>query len=532
MKWPYDFDAENERRALVQTIINSTPDPRSTAKAHYGNSCITFINDCAITYDPRNPAVNLPARMPLIPFEKQTELVAFVMSLLNDQECGLIEKSRDMGATWMCCAISVWLWLYVDGSSVGWGSRKKQYVDEIGDPDSIFEKIRMIIRAVPWYCLPEGLKDIEHLHSMKCINPANGSTITGEIGRSIGRGGRKSIYFKDESAHYLGAEEIESSLGDNTNVQVDISSVNGPYTIFQKKRDKKSVRVLVMDWKHHPGKSQAWYDKRKKKAELEGLEHIFAQEVDRDSSATVEGAMIPAKYVKAAIDAHIKLKFEASGIRTTALDVADEGKDANALIDVHGVVVTHIDKWHQGDTTVTAQKAFKHALGNKSSRLIYDKIGVGAGVKGETNRLKKTPEYKDAKIEVSGFNAGSKKLYKPNQTFMEGTKNKEMFCNIKAQMWWLLRLRFVKTYNAVTNGVVYPPDELISIPSNLKYHDDLVQELSQPKEERDGEGKIKVQAKADSSNDSENFADALVEAFLPFDYTTQREVRVMVVGNN
>ncbi|MDT9693866.1 hypothetical protein Q5762_37205, partial [Streptomyces sp. P9(2023)] len=74
---------------------------------------------------------------------------------------------------------------------------------------------------------PKGLKPKDHLTFMKCINLENGSTITGESGDNIGRGGRKSMYFKDESAHYERPEKIEAALGDNTNVQVDISSVNG-----------------------------------------------------------------------------------------------------------------------------------------------------------------------------------------------------------------------------------------------------------------------------------------------------------------
>jgi hypothetical protein len=48
-----------------------------------------------------------------------------------------------------------------------------------------------------------------------------------EAGDNIGRGGRTLVYFKDESAHYEHPDLIEAALGDNTNVQIDISSVNG-----------------------------------------------------------------------------------------------------------------------------------------------------------------------------------------------------------------------------------------------------------------------------------------------------------------
>lgn len=342
MIWPPDFDQESNRRRLIRSIILSTPKPVETANDYYSGNCARFIRDCCITYDPRNPAKGLPAKMPFIPFPRQIELIDFILGLMSDEEDGLVEKSRDMGATWICAAVSVWLWLYRPGSAVGWGSRKEQLVDKIGDPDSIFEKIRMLVRALPAYCLPAGFKDKDHLCYMKCINPDSGSTITGESGDNIGRGGRSSIYFKDESAHYERPELIEASLGDNTNVQVDISSVCGEGTVFHRKRVSGSVRPFVMDWRDHPAKTQEWYDKRKSKAKAQGLDHVFAQEVDRDYAAAVEGIFIPSEWVKASIDAHVKLKLTPSGRRRAGLDVADEGGDSNALIAMHGQVLTHM----------------------------------------------------------------------------------------------------------------------------------------------------------------------------------------------
>jgi hypothetical protein len=60
------------------------------------------------------------------------------------------------------------------------------------------------------------------------------STATGEAGDNIGRGGRTLGYFKDESAHYEHRDLIEAALGDNTNVQIDISSVNGLGNVFHR----------------------------------------------------------------------------------------------------------------------------------------------------------------------------------------------------------------------------------------------------------------------------------------------------------
>ena len=86
--------------------------------------------------------------MPFILFKRQRELLTFFKLLLEHQTTGLVEKSRDMGATWLACAFSIWLWIFYPGASIGWGSRKEQLVDNIGDPDSIFEKMRMLIRNI------------------------------------------------------------------------------------------------------------------------------------------------------------------------------------------------------------------------------------------------------------------------------------------------------------------------------------------------------------------------------------------------
>ena len=98
--------------------------------------------------------------------------------LLEHQTTGLVEKSRDMGATWLACAFSIWLWIFYPGASIGWGSRKEQLVDNIGDPDSIFEKMRMLIRNIPRCFLPEGFTERSSFSFMRIINQETGSTIT------------------------------------------------------------------------------------------------------------------------------------------------------------------------------------------------------------------------------------------------------------------------------------------------------------------------------------------------------------------
>lgn len=498
------------------------------AMEFYRTHPVEFINHWLDTYDPRNAGKQTPAKMPFILFERQAEMVEFILACLRGEENGLMEKARDMGATWVCCAVSVWLWRFWDGAAVGWGSRKEQLVDKIGDPDSIFEKMRMLIRGMPREFWPDGFNETDHMAYMRIVNPQSGATITGEAGDNIGRGGRKLIYFKDESAHYERPEKIEAALADNTRVQIDISSVNGLGNVFHRRREagvewsggpaiRGVTSVFVMDWRDHPTKTDDWYQARRKKAEADGLLHVFAQEVDRNYAASVDGVIIPAAWVTAAIDAHEILGFEAEGASVAGLDVADEGGDRNALALRKGPVLQSVEDWGEGDTGETARRAVQGVSGIGPVEVQYDSVGVGAGVKAEANRLASVDELPPG-ITFVPWSAGAGVL-NPDEHIDPQDRNtpinKDFYANLKAQGWWQLRRRFERTYRAVHEGIDYPAEDLISLPSTLPKLRQLQKELGQATASRTTGALKLVVDKSPPGTRSPNLADAVVMAFWP-----------------
>ena len=535
-KWCPDYTQEIRRRLSRLERIKADHALMYGARLYYKDNPAAFINDWCMTYDPRKASSDSPARMPFILFERQKDLIHFLSSCIKDQESGLIEKCRDAGATWICTAFSVHQWIFNEGSSIGWGSRKELLVDRLGDPDSIFEKIRMQIAALPFFLKPEGFDPLLHSSYMKLINPETGSTITGEAGDNIGRGGRKSIYFKDESAYYEHPEKIEAALGDNTNVQIDISSVNGNGNVFFRRRHSGTVwnkdrsiakgqtRIFIFDWRDHPLKTVEWYKTRREKAEREGLLHVFAREVDRDYSASVENLFIKKEWIQAAIDAHRVLNIPVEGQMIASLDVADEGGDKNALAIRKGIVLIDVDQWAEGDTGDSARKALILMKHHGCKCLQYDSVGVGSGVKTETNR-QKTEGIIDSSFEIVGWNAGKTPLF-PNNRIIEGDKdtpkNIDFFANLKAQAYWNLRIRFEKTFKAVIRGQQFKEEELISIDSGCKFLSELIDELAQPTFYPDGKGKIAVNKKPEGTK-SPNIADAIKTAFFPI-----RKARVLI----
>lgn len=525
--WPPNYGIEMQlREARVRSLMGDAKMCRAL-KDHYRFCAADFINDWCVTYNPRNQHPT-PRTMPFIMFNRQREFIDFLQGCLTDRQGGLVEKARDIGATWLCCAFSVWLWLYHPGTAVGWGSRKEDLVDTLGDPDSIFEKMRMIVDNLPGILLPVGFNMKKHATYMKIINPETGATITGEGGDNIGRGGRKTIYFKDESAHYERPELIEAALGDNTDVQIDISSVNGTANVFYRRRmagvewspgkimPRGKPRIFIFDWRDHPGKTQAWYDERRQRDADAGLLHLFAQEVDRDYAGAVQGVIIPAKWVKAAIDAHIKLKFLPLGERTAGQDVADEGGDKHALAWRHGVVLQDAQHWGEGDGGEAANRAMGICGENRIQEIYYDSIGVGAAFKTETNRLERLQQLPKG-LRIFPWNAGASPL-DPEENLIPGDSftplNKDFFISLRMQAWWRLRTRFEKTYKAVTSGAKFNFDEMISLPSTLEHLHVIERELSQATFKHNSAGKLTMEKKPDGAM-SPNLADAIVICYTP-----------------
>lgn len=523
--WPPQYGPIIRARLSMQTRLKEDRTLQTTALRYYKTHPVEWIEDWCITFDPRLKGMK---KVPFVLFPRQREFIEFLVECWSTGESGLTEKCRDVGASWLCVAFSLWLWLFHPGSTIGWGSRKAEYVDDKENPKAIFPKIRQLIRSLPDWMLPVGFDMAKHGTYMKIINPANDASITGEAGDGIGRGGRTTIYFKDESAHYERPEQIEAALGDNTNVQIDISSVNGSANVFYRRRFAKTsmvwrpgaviphgfVRVFIFDWRDHPGKTQEWYDARFQKAESEGLAHIHAQEVDRDYAGSVVGVIIPAKLVKAAIDAHKKLASWGNwyeGEKKAAQDIADGGIDRNALVGMTGSVVTTAQHW-PGESDDAAAIAIPICVENGYRELYYDSIGVGSGFKAGIKDMQAKPSW-PSWIQVMKWNAGSAPL-DPDDTVIPGADpkesptNAEQYSNLKAQSAFRLRSRFVKTYNAVMKGQRYPVDELISLPSDLENVHELEAEISQPVSKSGTNGKTIVDKKPEGSR-SPNLFDAL-----------------------
>jgi hypothetical protein len=265
-------------------------------KAYYKDHPAQFVCDWGMTFDPRNAEIGLPTTIPFLLFPKQAEFMDWLYARWRGREDGLVEKSRDMGLSWLTVAAAVHMWLFYPGTVVGFGSRKEEYVDKLGDPKSLFWKVRQFINLLPKEFRPANWDDRQHAPHMRIQNPENGSVIVGEAGDNIGRGNRTSIYFKDESAFYEHPETIDAALSQTSNCKIDVSTPNGNGNPFYRKRHSGKVEVFTFHWRDDPRKDDKWYQKQR--GTLDPV--IVAQEVDIDYNASSSDAWIPGDLVQAA----------------------------------------------------------------------------------------------------------------------------------------------------------------------------------------------------------------------------------------
>lgn len=507
-------------------LIRERPELLPGIRAWYRDHPEDLINDWGMTYDPRAADLGGSTRIPFILFPRQKEFVRWVLDEWTNRRRGLAEKSRDMGVSWLCIATAAALGLTREAITIGFGSRDEDSVDKIGDPDSLFWKLRFFLENLPneisgnWTS-----KDSSH---MRVTIPLTASVIKGDAGDQIGRGGRATIFFVDEAASLKRPQMAEAALSQTTNCRIDVSTPMGMANPFAQRRfsDKTQPRdIFTFHWREDPRKDEQWYADQQEKLDPVTL----AQEVDLSYTASAAGILIPSEWVAAAIDSDKKLGITFTGARSGALDVADEGADLNAFCSTEGVRVEDVKAWSGkgSDTFATAQKAFRICDDENLDNFWYDADGLGAGVRGDARVINDQRTARGVRaIRVEPFR-GSGAVHKPDQPIAtafpisatdakRARRNGDYFMNAKAQAWWDLRIRFQRTWRAVEAKSlgIYKPDDLICLNGKMKELPKLILELSQPTYDENTAGKIFVE-KTPKGTKSPNHADCIMNRFAP-----------------
>ncbi|HTU68244.1 MAG TPA: hypothetical protein VMF52_20035 [Steroidobacteraceae bacterium] len=496
---------ERERRLAW---MRADPIRVEALRVHYAHNIADFVSDWGMTVDPRLIAKNQHALVPFVLWPKQREMVDWMLARWRGGDPGTVVKSRDVGASWVACAVLVGLAVFNRNFAAGLASATEAKLDQSGNPDTLFYKVREFLKHLP----PEfgaGYNVDRNSNYMRITFPDTGSSITGEAGDQAGRGGRKSLYIVDESAHFERPKMIDAALAATTDCRIDMSSVNGIANSFYERAHNPDIPRFDITWRDDPRKDEAWY--AAKVSQLDPV--ILAQEIDCNFAAAVEGVVIPGAWVQAAVGLHEKLGLKVTGGRFAGLDIADRGQDKNAFAIRHGVLLSHVESWSGANSDIfgTTARAFRICDENRLTAFDFDADGLGAGVRGDARVLNES--RRGGKIAVTEYRGSSSPMFPDDIVPRTQRTNADYYLNRKAQAWWHLRFRFNESWKA-SRGEPYDPEMIISIDAKIPELSRLVAELSQATVSESGTGKLQID-KVGEGERSPNLADAVVIAFAP-----------------
>ncbi len=242
---------------------------------------IFFIENFCWTYDPRSENKNLP----VVLFDYQKEALRYFVEHIDHGKNFLIEKSRDMGMSWLMVYTSVWYWLFRDGSNILLGSYKEKLVDDGVNQDALFGKIEFTLKNMPKWILPRRFKLSKHRTKLKLVNPENNNIISGDtMNAQFGRGARKTFIFYDELGFWETAKESWEAGSQTTGCQIANSTPHGKNYYWKLKTSGK-LDVLTLHWRLHPLKDDKWYEYEKGR----NTDEVVAQELDLNYEKSLEG---------------------------------------------------------------------------------------------------------------------------------------------------------------------------------------------------------------------------------------------------
>src|ERR1700722_5198811 len=174
-----DYDPVDTDRIERLDWLRANPEAQPALHDFYRTHPAQFINDWGMTSDPRNVERGIPTTIPFLLFPKQVQWIDWLLERWHSQEPGIVEKTREMGMSWLSVATACTLCLFNRGMVIGFGSRKQEYVDERGAPKALFEKARFFLSHLPPEFLGGWDRD-KHSPLMRIMFPGTGSAMTGE----------------------------------------------------------------------------------------------------------------------------------------------------------------------------------------------------------------------------------------------------------------------------------------------------------------------------------------------------------------
>lgn len=199
---------------------------------------VFWFNTFCWTFDPRKSQPHIPFEL----YPYQEWFVKEIEKRIENQEDWGVEKSRDMGVSWLVMLVLQHGWLFKPGWSAHVGSRREAEVDKANyDTSTLFGKFRYNLSRLPYWMRPSVTDK-----KLSIINLENGNLLSGESANpSFSRGHRHRCVVMDELAFWDLADAAYGAASETTKCRGVISTPYGGNNRFARlMADSKNVRHI------------------------------------------------------------------------------------------------------------------------------------------------------------------------------------------------------------------------------------------------------------------------------------------------
>ncbi len=289
LRYIANFDENLAFRTLVRMRGDRDAVFQKVEKMLCKSSLLYFVNTYCWTYDPRINDVD--KTIPFVTYPFQDDVLTWFVWLLKMGQEGLVEKSREMGLSWLLIALTSWLVNFYPGTTVYMSSMREADVDD-RTMSSMFGKLRHIQKN-----LPEWMRGgwIEEGRGDKMLNmtiPEANSNVAGQKTESTsGRQGRATLIIPDEFAHISDAASALEDMASIAPCRIYNSTPKGMDNEFARMAHDPATVKKTIHWSLHPLKTLEWY--AKEKAKPSNNDETMAQEHEIQYEKSTTGRVYP-----------------------------------------------------------------------------------------------------------------------------------------------------------------------------------------------------------------------------------------------
>ena len=283
-----------ENAKLRKRILKASPTEQKYWKEYFESGVygfMGFINSVCWLYEVRAKE----SKIPWITWECQDNAAIELFKAVDEGHDILIDKSRDMGCSWLNLVVLFYFWLFKPDSQLLIASRKEEFVDKYGAHGCLFWKLDFLLENLPVYMRPEFSRTHMNLRNLD-----NGSCFVGEsTNPNLFRGSRAKACLIDEAAAIEQSRAVRTSITDVSPCILWNSTPQGRGNAFADVRFGGETKIITLHWSDHPEKGKdkyqvlgadgvkrwtsPWYEEEVKRR---GSKQAVAQELDCDYLAS------------------------------------------------------------------------------------------------------------------------------------------------------------------------------------------------------------------------------------------------------